>query len=134
MYLKNSATVCLVLDWSCVQYNDPMPKLKESKCVPCNDKELKPLTKTEAERLMAELTGWDLLRDGKSIEKDLVFKNFDKAMDFVNTVADIAEFEQHHPDIDIRYNKVKLVLSTHSIGGLSRNDFILAAKIDRIQL
>lgn len=111
-----------------------MPKLKESKCIPCNDKELKPLTKTEAERLMAELTGWDLSRDGKSIEKDLIFKNFDKAMDFVNMVADLAEFEQHHPDIDIRYNKVKLVLSTHSIGGLSRNDFILASKIDRIQL
>ena len=111
-----------------------MAKLKESQCIPCNDKDLKPLTKIEAELLMTEITGWELSRDSKSIDKSMVFKNFDKAMDFVNMVADVAEFEQHHPDIDIRYNKVELVLSTHSIGGLSRNDFIVAAKIDAIYL
>ncbi len=83
---------------------------------------------------MAELEGWEFSKDGKGIEKDLVFKNFDKAMDFVNMTADVAEFEQHHPDIDIRYNKVHLVLSTHSIGGLSENDFITAAKINAIHL
>lgn len=110
-----------------------MAKLKEAQCVPCNDTELKPLTKEESERLMAELSGWELSRNGKSIEKNLVFKNFDKAMDFVTLVADIAELEGHHPDIDIRYNKIKLVLSTHSIGGLSRNDFIVAAKINQIE-
>ena len=110
-----------------------MPLLKDRKCVPCEGG-VTPLPKSGAERLMTEVSGWELAKDGLSIEKNVVFKNFDKAMDFVTMVADAAEFEGHHPDIDIRYNKVKLVLSTHAIGGLSENDFILAAKIDAIQL
>lgn len=110
-----------------------MLKLKEVKCVSCEGG-VEPLAKSAVTRLMTELTGWTLLKDGLSIEKNLEFKNFDKAMDFVNLVADLAEFEGHHPDIDIRYNKVKLVLSTHAIGGLSQNDFILASKIDTIAL
>jgi 4a-hydroxytetrahydrobiopterin dehydratase len=110
-----------------------MEKLKDKDCVPCEGG-VKPLPKAAATRLMSELSGWELAKDGLSIQKDLVFKNFDKAMDFVNMVADAAEFDGHHPDIDIRYNKVTLVLSTHSIGGLSENDFILAAKIDGIRI
>ena len=111
-----------------------MKKLKEKNCIPCEDKTIRSLTRPVAVRLLTELSGWTLARDTKSIDKELTFKNFDKAMDFVNMVADAAELEGHHPDIDIRYNKVKLVLSTHSIGGLSENDFILAAKIDGVQL
>jgi 4a-hydroxytetrahydrobiopterin dehydratase len=111
-----------------------MEKLKDKTCIPCNDKELKPLEQNEAKRLFVELIGWEFSKDIKSLVKEMIFKDFDKAMDFVNMVADLAEFEGHHPDIDIRYNKVKLVLTTHSIKGLSRNDFILAAKIDRISL
>ncbi len=110
-----------------------MPNLKDMKCVACEGG-VAPLASVAAERLLTELTGWTLAKNAKSIEKELVFKNFDKAMDFVNMVADAAEFEGHHPNIDIRYNKVKLVLSTHSIGGLSQNDFILAAKIDDIRI
>ena len=111
-----------------------MPKkLKDMKCVPCEGG-TQPLSKDAAVRLMAEIEGWELSKSGKSIEKDLVFKNFDKAMDFVNIVADLAEQENHHPDISISYNKVQLVLSTHAIKGLSDNDFILAAKIDGIKL
>jgi len=120
--------VCIPL-----QYNRPMPNLKDMKCIPCEGG-VKPLSKPAAVRLMGELVGWTLSRDAKSIIKELVFKNFDKAMDFVNMVADAAEFEGHHPDIDIRYNKVKLELSTHSIGGLSENDFVLASKIDGIHI
>ncbi len=132
--------VCISL-----KYNGSMEKLKDKRCIPCEGG-VPPLAKAEAARLMTELSGWEFSKDGnraraeqsshdgKSIEKSMVFKNFDKAMDFVNMVADMAELEQHHPDIDIRYNKVKLVLSTHAIGGLSENDFILAAKIDRIEL
>lgn len=111
-----------------------MPKLKDKKCIPCEKEGMPPLTKSAATRLLGELSGWEMDKAAKSIKKDLVFKNFDKAMDFVNLVADAAEFEGHHPDIDIRYNKVALVLSTHSIGGLSENDFILAAKIDTIRI
>lgn len=112
-----------------------MQKLQNKRCIPCEQKKgTAPLSKEAIDQLFVELTGWEIAKNYKSIVKDLVFTNFDKAMDFVNVVADLAEFEGHHPDIDIRYNKVKLVLSTHSIGGLSENDFILAAKIDRIFL
>lgn len=110
-----------------------MSKLKDTKCVACEGG-VKPLAKDAVEKLMAELSGWTLSKNGKSIEKEIVFKNFDKAMDFVNMVADLAEMEGHHPDIDIRYNEVKLVLTTHAIKGLSQNDFVLAAKIDTISL
>lgn len=111
-----------------------MAKLKDKKCLPCEEKGGKPYTRQMAIRFLAELEGWELAKDSKSIVKELIFKNFDKAMDFVNMVADAAEHEGHHPDIDIRYNKVRLVLTTHSIGGLSENDFILGAKIDAIKL
>jgi 4a-hydroxytetrahydrobiopterin dehydratase len=117
-----------------IKYNGNMAKLKDMKCIPCEERGMKPLSKILATRLLAELSGWALAKNAKYIEKELVFKNFDKAMDFVTMVADLAEFEGHHPDIDIRYNKVHLVLSTHSIGGLSENDFILASKIDGINL
>jgi 4a-hydroxytetrahydrobiopterin dehydratase len=116
-----------------LKYNGHMEKLKDMACVPCEGG-AKPLAKNAAARLLTELEGWTMSRDAKSLEKEIVFKNFDKAMDFVNVVADEAEREGHHPDIDIRYNKVKLVLSTHAIGGLSENDFILASKIDAIKL
>ena len=110
-----------------------MPKLKDKNCIPCEGG-AKPLSAEASIRLSAELEGWELAKNAKSLSKEMVFKDFDKAMDFVNMVADLAEQENHHPDIDIRYNKVALALSTHAIKGLSENDFILAAKIDAIKL
>lgn len=110
-----------------------MPALKDQTCIPC-EKGVPPLSQEAAQRLWAELSGWELAKNGKSISKDLAFKDFDKAMDFVNMVADLAELQGHHPDIDIRYNKVHLSLSTHAIKGLSENDFVLASKIDAIRL
>jgi 4a-hydroxytetrahydrobiopterin dehydratase len=89
-----------------------------------------PLSGQEAETLADETPHWSLKKD--SIERVFDFKDFREAVDFVNDVADVADTQNHHPDIDIRYNKVKLVLSTHRIGGLTRNDFILAAKIDHL--
>ena len=111
-----------------------MTKLTEKNCVTCENDKTKPMPKEDAKRLLLEIEGWNLDAKGKVISKEFVFKNFDKAMDFVNLVADIAEFEGHHPDITILYNKVELSLSTHSIKGLSENDFIVAAKIDGIRL
>lgn len=67
-------------------------------------------------------------------QREFRFKDFGKAMEFVNEVAEVAEEQDHHPDICVFYNKVNLTLSTHKIGGLSRNDFILAAKIDELPL
>ena len=68
----------------------------------------------------------------KLIARTFEFKDFDAAMEFSNKVADIAKQADHHPEICINYNKVVIQLTTHKIGGLSRNDFIVAARIDRI--
>ena len=88
---------------------------------------------TEAKKYIRIIQGWELARNAKSIERKLVFKDFKHALRFVNNVGAIAEKEGHHPDILLHsWNKVNIRLSTHAIKGLSINDFILAAKIDRI--
>jgi 4a-hydroxytetrahydrobiopterin dehydratase len=88
------------------------------------------LSPVEAKRLAQEVPEWSL--GDQAIEREFQLKDFGQAMDFVNKVADIAEGQDHHPDIFISYNKVRLILSTHKVGGLSQNDFILAAKIDQL--
>lgn len=104
--------------------------LSNKKCIPCERKGLKPFSKEEANAHLDFAPGWFLSEDGIKIHKEFLFKDFVQAIRFINRVADIAEVEGHHPDIYIFYNKVKLELWTHAIGGLSVNDFILAAKID----
>jgi 4a-hydroxytetrahydrobiopterin dehydratase len=104
--------------------------LLKKKCIPCEKKGIKPLTKEEAEKYLEEIQGWTLDTESKKIYKEYKFQDFIGAINFINLIADIAEEEGHHPDIHIFYNKVVLELSTHSIGGLSENDFILASKID----
>lgn len=104
--------------------------LLKKKCVPCEGKGIKPFTRMEAEDYLAQTSGWILDQDAKKISKEYKFKDFIGAINFVEKVAEIAEEEGHHPDIQIHYNKVLLELSTHAIGGLSENDFIIAAKID----
>lgn len=78
-------------------------------------------------------TPWSVEDEGKLISKQFKFKDFKEAMVFVNKLADLAEEQGHHPNIKISYNKVKLELTTHAIGGLSLNDFIIAAKIEEIR-
>ena len=80
---------------------------------------------------LGKLNRWQL--EGKEITKRYQFRDFVRAMGFVNSVALLAEGMDHHPDIDIRWNKVKLALSTHSAGGLTEKDFKLAAMIDELQ-
>jgi 4a-hydroxytetrahydrobiopterin dehydratase len=91
---------------------------------------MEPLSTDEASKLMEEIPGWTL-NDG-SIDRTFTFQDFNQALEFTNRVAAVAAAEDHHPDICIHYNRVELVFSTHKIGGLSRNDFIVAAKINRI--
>ena len=79
---------------------------------------------------LKKLPEWDL--DKKQIERVFEFDDFTRAMDFVNSVAEIAEEDEHHPDIDIRYNKVRIALSTHAEGGLTDLDFEVAEKIDTL--
>jgi 4a-hydroxytetrahydrobiopterin dehydratase len=87
-----------------------------------------PLTQIEAEALVRDIPLWSL--GIASINREFHFKNFREAMEFVNRVAALANEQDHHPDIAISYDKVRLTLSTHKIKGLSLNDFIVAAKID----
>lgn len=87
------------------------------------------LTEEEIAQKLPSASGWE--RQGTEITRRLKFADFKEAMRFVNRVADLAEEANHHPDIDIRWNKVLLRLSTHSKGGLSDLDFALAAEINR---
>ncbi len=73
-----------------------------------------------------------MVLEGIKLHKEFTFEDLEQSMIFVNKVAEVAEHEKHHPDIFISYNRVRLTIWTHAIGGLSENDFILAAKIDNI--
>ena len=86
------------------------------------------MSDTQIQESLQSLTGWEL-KNGE-IMKLYKFPDFKEAMGFVNRVANLAEEADHHPDIEIRYNKVTLTLSTHSAGGLTEKDFQLARKID----
>lgn len=88
------------------------------------------LTEKEIEVRMNSLTGWE--RTGVHISRNVVKKDFIEAMGFVQSVAMLAEKADHHPDIDIRWNRVTLVLSTHSEGGLTQKDFDLAQQINSL--
>jgi 4a-hydroxytetrahydrobiopterin dehydratase len=92
--------------------------------------EVSVLAPEETGRLHREVRDWTL--EEKSLTRQFAFDDFEEAMDFVNDVASLASEEDHHPDIHIFYNKVKLELSTHKVEGLSRNDFVMAAKIDEL--
>ena len=88
------------------------------------------LSDQEIQKALGELKRWK--RNGAAIERTFEFDDFTDAIDFVNAVAEVAEEEEHHPDIDIRFNKVRLVLTTHSKGGLTDLDFGLAERIDTL--
>lgn len=117
--------------------------LLSKRCIPC-ESGTPPISKQEANKLLLEIDGWKIeelknFRKGpdnsaySKISKEFKFKNFKKAMDFVNKVAGISEEEGHHPDIYIFYSLVRLTLYTHAAGGLTENDFILAAKVNNIK-
>jgi len=106
--------------------------LKNKKCRPCEDKS-DTLSTDATYTFVEKINEWTLVED-HHIEKTLVFKNFIEALSFVQKVGAIAESEGHHPEIRMHgWNKVTITLFTHSIDGLSENDFILAAKIDVIE-
>lgn len=87
------------------------------------------LSDIEIQRDLGSLQGWS--RRGDVLTRTYQFRNFSQAMEFVNRVASLAESANHHPDIDIRYSKVTLTLSTHDAGGITSNDVSLAREIDR---
>jgi 4a-hydroxytetrahydrobiopterin dehydratase len=106
--------------------------LTAKKCVPCEGGVPK-YSLAEAEAQAAALPGWHLTHDGTRIRRDWTLKNFRDGIKLLNNVGAIAEREQHHPDMHLEgYRHVWIEIFTHAIGGLSENDFILAAKIDQI--
>ena len=109
---------------------DTRSELLAKKCTTC-----KPgtpaLGSSEVTRLLAALPGW-ALEAGGAIGKAFKFQNYHETMAFVNAVAWVAHREDHHPDLAVGYNRCTVRYSTHSVGGLSENDFICAAKVDAL--
>ena len=104
--------------------------LGTKKCKPCEGG-ISPLTIEQAKEFHAQTPQWAIIEYGKMIARTFVFKNFKEALAFVNKAGEIAEGEDHHPDLNLHaYKKVTVTLWTHAIDGLSENDFIVAAKID----
>jgi 4a-hydroxytetrahydrobiopterin dehydratase len=109
-----------------------MTELVDRKCVPCEGG-VPALNVTEARRYLAKLDpGWVLSDDARQIRREFRFKDFFRTMSFVNALAHIANIEDHHPDLEVGYNYCNVRFTTHAIKGLSDNDFICAAKIDRL--
>jgi 4a-hydroxytetrahydrobiopterin dehydratase len=105
--------------------------LTQRKCAPCEGG-TSPLPLSAAHVLLKDLRGWELV-DGKRLRKQLTCKHFLDAVQRIQRIAPIAEAEDHHPDLHLTgYRTLTIELSTHAIGGLSENDFILAAKIDQL--
>ena len=110
-----------------------MNDLLKKKCVPCEGGAV-PFDISEIHKYQKKVDGWDVLKNDKKkffLEKNFKFKNFKDSQNFVNNVSDISEKEGHHPDITFGWGYVRINITTHAIEGLSENDFILAAKIDK---
>ena len=106
------------------------PELTKKTCVSCEGG-IPKLSTEEVDNLMGQVPGWSA--EGDFLRKTFEFKDFLAAMAFLNKVAEVAEAEAHHPDFRLHsWNKVDFEIQTHDIGGLSENDFILAAKIDQV--
>lgn len=109
-----------------------MNDLASKRCKPCEGG-VAPLTRAEAQQQLHALGGhWQLSTDSTVISKAYDFKDFYRTMSFVNALAHIANIEDHHPDLEVGYNYCRVRYSTHSIKGLSENDFICAAKIEQL--
>lgn len=91
-----------------------------------------PLSREQANEMLSQIPGWSLNQDATGISRSFKFKNYHETMAFVNAQAWIAHREDHHPDIELGYNRCQVRFSTHSIKGLSENDFICAAKINAL--
>ena len=111
-----------------------MNDLINKKCVPCEGG-VTPFDISEIHNYQKKVDGWEIIKNDKNIyflEKKFKFKNFLDSQDFVNQVGEISEQEGHHPDIMFGWGYAKISITTHAIEGLSENDFILAAKIDKV--
>ena len=111
-----------------------MNDLLNKKCAPCEGG-VKPFDISEIHKYQKKVDGWNISKNAKNayfLDKSFKFENFKDSQDFVNQVGKISEIEGHHPDIYFGWGYSKISITTHAIEGLSENDFILAAKIDKI--
>jgi 4a-hydroxytetrahydrobiopterin dehydratase len=108
-----------------------MSLLADRKCHPVA-KGTPPIDQHHLNALSDELPGWSAAADGKAMQKTFRFKNFYETMSFVNAVAHIANTQDHHPELVVSYNSCQIHYNTHTIGGISENDLICAAKIERL--
>ena len=109
-------------------------QLTTKKCVPCEGG-VDPCPLPFVHKQLEKIPGWHLTSDNQRIRKEWAFKDFVTSLDFFNKVGEIAEAEAHHPDLHLEsYRNVSIEIWTHAIGGLSENDFILAAKINEIPI
>jgi 4a-hydroxytetrahydrobiopterin dehydratase len=106
--------------------------LAKKKCRPCEGG-IPPLSAEEIRRLAPAVPQWQVTADGKRVRREWRVKDFPAALDFFQRIGQVAEAEDHHPDLHLTgYRNVAVELSTHAVGGLTENDFILAAKIDQL--
>ena len=111
-----------------------MTDLHKKSCIPCRGGVL-PFDISEIHNYLKKINGWDVKKNKDEVyflEKNFKFKNFSESQKFINKVGDIAETEQHHPDITFGWGYAKIQIFTHKIKGLVESDFILAAKINKI--
>ena len=108
-----------------------MNQLCTKSCVPCEGG-IPALTLQEATELHRQVPEWVISEDGKQIRREYAFKDYYRTMAFVNAVAWVAHVEDHHPELAVSYNRCTVRFNTHSVGGISVNDFICAAKVDAL--
>ena len=109
-----------------------LKELRKLKCTP-SPKGTSPLARGQARERLVPLAGWQLTGQAKSISKTFLMKDFSAAIVLMKAILPVAQAEDHHPDLHLtNYRKLQIELSTHEVGGLSNNDFILAAKIEAL--
>ena len=111
-----------------------MSDLAKKKCIPCEGN-IPPFDKSEIHKYLKKVDGWDVKSNADKsyfLVKDFKFENFKESQNFTNKVGEIAEKENHHPDISFGWGYCSIKIFTHAIKGLAESDFILAAKIDKI--
>jgi 4a-hydroxytetrahydrobiopterin dehydratase len=106
--------------------------LSRKRCEPCEGK-VGPLPPEQAQTLLAQVPAWKIVANGQRIRREWRMKDFPAALDFFRRVGEVAEMEDHHPDLHlVEYRKLAIELWTHAANGLTENDFILAAKINEL--
>ena len=111
-----------------------MNELAKKKCIPCSG-EIPPFTEEEINNFLTKVKSWSCKKNDDNnfyLTKDLKFKNFEESLNFINKVSEVAETENHHPDLKFGWGYANITIFTHAIKGLAESDFVLAAKIDDI--